>query len=171
MASLLCATSAGAQSTVLSQAGARGYSSLLQGACKYGNTGLRGILTTSTSPPVVSGANLRRRRTRERTWVRYRVELVDVNAGHSTLARSNWSSAIRVSERATRTWTGSTPFTTDWRGHYRLDVLIEWWTSKRRVGWRWHRLMSYGWFDQSGTGPWGPISSCHHFQVGLEPLP
>ena len=164
---VLCATPAQAQSTVLSGAGARGSSYVPEGRCKYGNTGLRGFLETSVAPPVVSGADRFRRRRRERTWVRYRVELVDANAGHGTLAGSDWSSWIFVGERATRTWPGSTSFTGDWRGNYRLDVLIEWWTSKARIGWRWHRLVSYGFVDQYNTGPYGPISSCHHFQVEL----
>jgi hypothetical protein len=164
---LLFASPAGAQSYVLNGSGARGSSSVSQGVCKYGNTGLRGILGTSVAPPVVSGANRRRRRARERTWVRYKAELVDVNAGHGTLAVSGWSGWIRVSEAARRTWTGTTGFTADWRGKYRVDVLIEWWTSQRRIGWRWHRVTRYGFFDQYNTGPYGPISSCHHFQVEL----
>jgi hypothetical protein len=161
------AASAEAQSYVLTGAGARGSSYLPEGRCKYGNTGLRGILDTGVAPPVVGGANVRARRRNERTWVRYRVELVDVNAGHATLITSNWSGWLRVSERATRTWTGFSAFAADWRGNYRLDVLIEWWTSKRRIGWRWHRLERYAFFDQYNTGPYGPISSCHHFQVEL----
>jgi hypothetical protein len=164
---LMCATQAEAQSNVLSGAGARGSSYVPEGRCKYGNTGLRGFLDTSVAPPVVSGANRFARRRSERTWVRYRVELVDANAGHATLVESSWSSWILVGERARRTWTGTSAFTGDWRGNYRLDVLVEWWTSSTRVGWRLHRLVSYDFFDQYNTGPYGPISSCHHFQVEL----
>ena len=164
---MLSATPAQAQSTVLSGAGARGSSYIPEGRCKYGNTGLRGFLDTSVGPPTVSGVNRRRRRRHERSWARYRVELVDVAAGHATLTTSAWSSWLSVREDVTRTWAGNTGFTADWRGNYRLDVLIEWWTSKRRIGWRWHRLLRYGFIDQYNTGPYGPISSCHHFQVEL----
>jgi hypothetical protein len=155
-----------AQSIVVSGSGYRGSSHVEAGACKYGNTGLRGTLTTTVAPPTVSGVNMRRRRG-ERSWARYAVFLVDANNGHRKLQASSWSGWLRVRERVKSTWTGSTAFVADWQGNYRADVVIEWWNATRRVGRRKHRVTSYWWYDQYGTGPYGPVSSCHHLQVEL----
>lgn len=157
-----------AQSVVIGGEGWRGSSYVPQGGCKYGNTGLNGFLETSVAAPTVSGANVHRRRRSERSLVRYAVWIVDAADGHATLASSNWSSWVRVSERQRLTWGGApTAFVGDWRGNYRLDLRIEWWRSGRRIGWRAHRVDSYNWFDQYNTGPYGPVSSCHHLQVEL----
>jgi hypothetical protein len=167
LVALLCSVPAAAQADVLAAKGKRGRSAVPTGHCKYGNTGLRGFLTTSVRPPVVTGANLRRRRRNDRTSVRYAVYLVDATNGHRTLEVSNWSGWLRVREATRATWSGTTSFTYDWSGNYRVDLRVEWWKAGRRVGWRAHRVTSYQFFDQYNAGPYGPISSCHHFQVEL----
>jgi hypothetical protein len=155
-----------AQAGVIGGQGWRGASSVFDGRCKYGNTGLRGFLEIAIPPPSVTGANVRRRQRGERSLARYAVWLLDANTG-TTLLVSNWSAWIRVREGTTGTWTGNTAFTADWRGNYRLELRIEWWRSNRRIGWRAHSVDRYQFFDQYNTGPYGPIGTCHHFQVEL----
>jgi hypothetical protein len=156
---------ASAHGGIVGQGGKRGKSTIYRGDCKYGNNGLRGFLTTSAPSPSVTGANLRRRR-KDYTYVRFAVWLRDASGG-GVLQASSWSSWIRVSDRSgLRTWRGGTEFPPhDWRGNYRLEIGIEWWTSRRRVGWRNAVLTSYNFYDQYNVGPFGPLASCHHTQV------
>jgi hypothetical protein len=150
-----------ASAEVLTTRGKHGASSTSRGGdCWYRNTGLRGYLVTRVWPPTVTGANLRRRH-KDRTWVHYRAELVDAADGHRTLASTGYSSWLRVREGRRRTWSGLTSLDADWRGSYRIDVLVEWWNRTRRVGYRWHRVKAYNYYDEYNVGPFGPFSSCY----------
>jgi hypothetical protein len=149
-----------AYASQLSARGKTGASSVLRGSCTYGVFGPRGILTVGVAPPIVSGANTKRRTRRERTYVRYRVEVTDASRGYATLTSSSWSSKILVRQNGSRTWTGTTFLQMDWRGSYGADVLIEWRTSRRRVGWRWHRLTAFSYYDHYNRGPFGPFTYC-----------
>ena len=144
----------------LNAKGKTGSSAVFRGSCKYGVFGPRGILTVGVAPPTVSGANTKRRTGRERTYVRYRVEITDASRGYATIASSSWSSKILVRQNQSRTWTGTTFFDMDWRGSYGADVLIEWRSSRRRVGWRWHRITAFDYYDQYNRGPHGPFAYC-----------
>ena len=144
----------------LNARGKTGSSSLVRGSCTYGVFGPRGVLTVGIAPPTVSGANTRRRTRRERTYVRYRAEVTDAARGYATLTSSSWSSKIRVRQNQSRTWTGTTFIQMDWRGSYGADVLVEWWNSKRRVGWRWHRITAFDYYDHYNRGPFGPFTYC-----------
>jgi hypothetical protein len=59
----------------------------------------------------------------------------------------------------------------DWRGNYGVDIRVEWWNSKRMVGWRTYRLSAFQYFDQYNVGPFGPLSSCYkyHDYYGADP--
>jgi hypothetical protein len=160
MPSLALAVPALASAEVLNGEGKRGRSSTSRGDCWYRNTGLRGFLITRTRPPTATGANLRRRH-RDRSWVHYRAELVDAAYGYRTLATTDWSPWIRVRERRRRTWSGLISFEADWRGSYRIDVLVEWWNRTRKVGYRWHRVTAYDYFNQYDVGPFGPFATCY----------
>ena len=144
----------------LNSKGKTGSSTVFRGSCTYGVFGPRGILTVGVAPPVVSGANTKRRTRRERTYVRYRVEVTDAFRNYATLTTSGWSSRILVRQNRSRTWSGTTFLQMDWRGSYGADVLIEWRTSRRRVGWRWHRVTAFDYYDHYNRGPHGPFSYC-----------
>ncbi len=141
----------------------RGKATVYQARCKYGVFGPRGVLQVGTRPPLVSGANTKRRTRRERTRVRYRVSVTDAFQGFGTLVTSGWSDFIRVRQSQRRTWTGFTSWDMEWRGNYGLDVRIEWWNSRRRVGWRDYRINAFQFFNQYNAGPFGPISSCYKY--------
>lgn len=145
----------------LSAGGKTGSSAVLRGSCKYGVFGPRGILTVGVAPPTVRGANTKRRTRREGTYVRYRVEVTDATRDYATLTSSGWSSRILVRQNQSRTWSGTTFLEMDWRGSYGADILIEWWNSKRRVGWRWHRLPAFYYYDHYNRGPYGPFAYCY----------
>jgi hypothetical protein len=144
----------------LNAKGKTGTSTVVRGTCKYGVFGPRGVLTVGVAPPIVSGANTKRRTRRERTYVRYFVEVTDASRGYTTLTRSGWSSKILVRQNRTRTWSGATLLPMDWQGSYGADVFIEWRTSRRRVGWRWERVAAFDYYDQYNRGPHGPFSYC-----------
>jgi len=148
---------------VLGASGKRGAAIVHQARCKYGVFGPRGVLQVGARPPVVRGANTRRRTRRERTSVRYRVYITNVFAGNTTLVASEWSGFIRVRQSQRRTWPGFTSFDMEWRGNYGVDIRIEWWNSKRMIGWRAYRINSFQFYDQYNAGPFGPISSCYKY--------
>jgi len=95
--------------------------------------------------------------------VRYRVEVTDAARDYATIKNSDWSSFIVVRQNQSRTWTGTASWNMDWRGSYGADVLIEWWNSRRRVGWRWHRTPSFGYYDHYNRGPYGPFQYCFRY--------
>jgi len=140
----------------------RGKATIWQGKCKYGVFGPRGVLQVGVPAPRVSGANTRRRTRRERTYVRYRVYVTNAFSG-ATLATSSWSAFIRVRQSGTGTWSGPTTFDMEWRGNYGADIRIEWWNSKRMVGWGAYRTAAFQFYDQYNVGPFGPISSCYKY--------
>jgi hypothetical protein len=145
----------------LNAKGKRGTSTVYEGTCAYRVFGPRGILRVVAETPSVTGANTRRGTRREKTWVRHKVEVVDVGSGHATLTSSGWSDWIRVAQNRSRTWPGRTEFDMDWRGAYDTDILIEWHNARRRVGWRWERVSRFNYYDQYNTGPYGPFSYCY----------
>lgn len=147
----------------LSARGKTGFSAVLRGSCTYGVFGPRGILTVGVAPPTVSGANTKRGTRRERTHVRFRVEVTDASRGYATITSSSWSSKISVRQNRSRTWTGTTFLEMDWRGSYGADVLVEWWNSRRRVGWRWHRIAAFDYYDHYNRGPHGPLAYCFRY--------
>ena len=144
----------------LSARGKTGSSATLRGSCTYGVFGPRGILTVGVAAPIVTGANTKRRTRRERTYVRYRVEVTDASRDYATITSSGWSSKILVRQNQSRTWSGTTFLEMDWRGSYGADVLVEWWSSRRRLGWRWHRVAAFDYYDHYNRGPYGPFSYC-----------
>lgn len=151
------------QVTFIGGAGKRGTASLWQGSCKYRIFVRTGLLTVGVPAPTVSGANTRRRTRRERTLVRYRVDVTDAFNNFSPLS-SSWSGFIRVRQAEKLTWTGApTTFEMDWRGNYGADIRIEWWNPNRLIGWRTYRLSAFQYFDQYNVGPFGPISSCYKY--------
>jgi hypothetical protein len=148
---------------VIGAVGKPGAATTWQGTCKYGVFGPRGVLQVGVPAPDVSGANTRRGTRRERTYVRYRVDATDALSDFATLAASAWSGYIRVRQSETRSWSGLTIFDMDWQGNYGADISIEWWNSKRRIGWRVYRTRAFGFYDQYNVGPYGPISSCYKY--------
>lgn len=155
----------GGQLEVLGAKGKRGSATVYQGRCKYGVFGPRGVLQVGEYPPLVSGANTRRRTRRERTRVRYRVKITNALNGYTPIATSSWSSFIRVRQNQRKTWNGFTGWDMDWQGGYGLDVRIEWWNSRRRIGWRTYRLNAFQFYDQYNRGPYGPITYCYKYTV------
>jgi hypothetical protein len=152
-----------ASASELDARGKTGSSIVGKGTCVYRVFGPNGTLTVGVASPAVSGANTTRRTRRERTYVRHRVEVTDASRNYATLTSSSWSSKILVRQNGARTWSDPTFLRMDWRGSYGADVLIEWWTSKRRVGWRWHRLTAFDYFDHYDRGPYGPFGYCHRY--------
>ena len=153
----------GAPGSTLGGSGKRGRSAIGQGSCKYGVSGPVGFLRVAVAPPSVSGANTKRGTRRERTYVRYRVYVTDANRDNATLQVSGWSSSIAVRQSGWRSWAGITTFDMDWRGNYGADIRIEWWNSRRMIGWRAHRLSAFAFYDQYNVGPFGPLSSCYKY--------
>jgi hypothetical protein len=154
------------QVTIIGGAGKRGTATLWQGTCKYRIFVRTGLLVVGVPTPTVTGANTRRRTRRERTFVRYRVDATDAFNDFSRLVTSSWSDYIQVRQSETGTWTGEpTTFDMDWRGNYGADIRVEWWNSKRMIGWRVYRLSAFQFFDQYNVGPFGPISSCYKYTV------
>ena len=152
-----------AHAGVIGGAGQRGASIVGQGTCKYGVFGPRGVLQVGVAQPAVSGANTRRGTRRERTWIRYRVFVTDAFRDFATVATSSWSDFIRLRQSDGGTWSSPTILDMDWRGNYGADVRIEWWNSKRMIGWRAHRVTEFLFYDQYDVGPFGPISSCYKY--------
>lgn len=57
-------------------------------------------------------------------------------------------------------------FSAAWDGApYWIDVRVEWWTSKRQIGWEAHRIYRYLYTDEYNAGPYGPFSSCYRVQA------
>ncbi len=158
VAALALALPTAASASVGSGTGKYGYSAVPEGFCQYGWIQQGGLLQLTAGPPVIQGANLRRRKRNEWTMVRYLVTLVDL-AG-TQLNATGWSNWQWVRERSTVTWPGSNWFQADWRGFYRLGYFVEWATAKRRVGTYYHLVDTYKYEDQYGAGPYGPLSSC-----------
>jgi hypothetical protein len=156
---LALAVAAPASAYDLIDRGKTGRSAAKVGSCKYGVYGPNGILTVGIDSPVVTGANTRRRTRRERTWVRYRVDVTNAGGSYETLMESGYSDFFRVRQNKRYSLPGST-FNMDWRSYYGADVLIEWWNSTRRIGYRWHRLEQFLYFDNYNRGPWGPFPNC-----------
>lgn len=124
--------------------------------------GTRGILKVGVVAPAVTGANTRARTRRERTYVRYRVDVTNASPSYDTVFSSGWSTWLYLRQSDA----GSLPardFGMDWRGYYGADVLIEWWNSKRRVGFRWHRFEKFLYIDHYNRGPWGPFPNCSRY--------
>jgi hypothetical protein len=159
---LALAVASQASAYTLNAAGKTGRSAAKNGTCKYGVYGTQGILTVGISSPTLTGANTRRRTRRERTRVRYRVDVTNASANYETVLSSGWSGWFYV--RQSR-WASLPPsfFDMDWRGYYGADVLIEWWNSRRRVGFRWHRLEKFLYVDHYNRGPWGPFPNCNRY--------
>jgi hypothetical protein len=156
---LVLAVAPQASAFELNDRGKTGGSAAEKGSCKYGVFGPRGILTVGITPPAVRGANTRRGTRREKTYVRYRVDITNAAGNYETIYSSGWSgfSGVRQSQAISL---GGSSFNMDWQGNYGADVLIEWWNSRRRIGWRWHRLEEFLYVDHYNRGPWGPFSSC-----------
>jgi hypothetical protein len=140
--------------------GKTGGSAAEKGTCKYGVFGTRGILKVGVVSPAVTGANTRRRTRRERTYVRYRVDVTNAAANHDTILSSGWTKWLSVRQSDVISLPPSY-FDMDWRGSYGADVLIEWWNARRKIGFRWHRLEEFLYTDHYNRGPWGPFGYCH----------
>ncbi len=158
---LAVAAPAARASSVIGSGGKLGASLVGQGTCKYGVFGPNGVLTVGVPSPAVSGADTRRRTRRERTWVRFRVSVTDAFQGSAPIQTSGWSAWRHVRQSGSAGWPAPTFFDLDWRGNYGADLEVEWWSSKRMVGWRTHRLTTFGFYDQYDAGPFGPIASCY----------
>jgi hypothetical protein len=159
----LAAAAPASAHVVLGGSGLRGASIVGQGTCKYGVFGPRGVLQVGIPSPAVSGANTRRGTRRERSYVRYRVFLTDASNNFATLQTSGWSGWLRLRQSTASGWSTPTFFDMDWRGNYGADVRIEWWSSRRMIGWRAHRLTSFGFYNQYDVGPMGPLASCFKY--------
>ncbi len=146
----------------LSDRGKTGRSWAATGTCKYGVFGPRGILTVGVDSPRVTGANTRRRTRRERTFVRYLVDVTNAASNHDTIFSSGWSEWFRL-RQSQKVYLPGSAFDMEWQGYYGADVLIEWWNSTRRVGFRWHRLERFRYIDHYGRGPWGPFPNCNRY--------
>jgi hypothetical protein len=105
-------------------------------------------------PPQVTGTSTRA----GAEWVRYAVWLVDL-AGN-TVSVSSWSIWLGAGDSTWSTWTGETAFTADWRGNYRLVVLIEWWDQTTRLASQVRRIDEYTYIDEWNTAWGGPFTSC-----------
>ncbi|HZG49493.1 MAG TPA: hypothetical protein VEY90_08235 [Thermoleophilaceae bacterium] len=158
---LVLAVAPQADAYVLVSAGKTGRSSSASGTCKYGVFGPSGVLTVGVNQPWVTGANTRRWTSSEMTWVRYRVD-VTAASNYATVLESGWSGWFAVRQRQSR-YLPPSAFQMDWRGYYGADVLIEWWTRYRRVGYRWHRLESFRYIDNYNRGQWGPFPNCNRW--------
>ena len=158
---LALAVASQADASVLASVGKMGRSWSASGTCKYGVFGPRAVLTVGVDQPAVTGANTRRRTRRETTWVRYLVDVTDAS-NYATVLRSGWSGWFAVRQTQVR-YLPPSAFEMDWRGYYGADVLIEWWTRYRRVGYRWHRLESFGYIDNYNRGRWGPFPNCNRW--------
>ena len=145
---------------VLGGAGKRGKATIWRGTCKYGFFSPQGVLQVGVLAPSVSGANTRRGTRRERTYVRFRVWVTNAFNG-ATVTTSGWSDFVRVRQSGRRSWPAPTVFTMRWEGNYGTDIRVEWWNSKRRIGWRAYRTRTFGYWDQYSRGPFGPLSSCY----------
>jgi hypothetical protein len=146
---------------VVGTSGKTGVATTYQGSCRYLMFPSRGILRVGVPAPSVSGANTRRRTRRESTYVRYRVHLTEAYS-RGLLATSSWSDFTRIRQSQMRSWSGpETILDGEWSSIYGADVHIEWWNSKRRVGWRTYRTQAFQFFDQYNTGPFGPITHCY----------
>jgi hypothetical protein len=148
---------------VIGAAGKNGAATTWQGTCNYRIFGPRGVLQVGVPAPDVSGANTRRGTRRERTFVRYRVFATDAFSNFATLVASSWSGYIRVRQSETRSWSSPTSFDMEWRGNYGADIRIEWWNSRRMIGWRAYRTTAFAFYDQYNVGPYGPLSSCYKY--------
>lgn len=146
----------------LNARGLTGRSVAEKGTCRYGVFGPNGVLTVGVSPPAVTGANTRRYTRRERTYVRSRVDVTNAAGSYETVLSSGWSKWLYLRESQAASLP-PTFFDMNWQGYYGADVLIEWWTSKRRVGFRWHRLEEFLYTDNYNRGPWGPFPSCYRY--------
>jgi hypothetical protein len=146
----------------LNAGGKTGRSVAEKGTCKYGVFGPRGVLTVGVTSPAVTGANTRRRTRRERTYVRYRVDVTNASANYETLFSSGWSKWLRLRQSDAASMPPAF-FDMQWQGHYGADVLIEWWNSRRRIGFRWHRLEEFLYVDHYNRGPWGPFTYCSRY--------
>jgi hypothetical protein len=157
----LCAAPPAAADHVVGTSGKTGVATTYQGSCRYMMFPSRGILRVGVSAPSVSGANTRRRTRRESTYVRYRIHLTAAYS-FALLATSTWSDFIPIRQSQMRTWSGpETILDGEWSGIYGADVHIEWWNSKRRVGWRTYRTTAFRYFNQYNAGPFGPITYCY----------
>jgi hypothetical protein len=146
----------------LGAGGKTGKSGAELGTCKYGVFGTRGILTVGIGSPLVTGANTRRGTSREQTWVRYRVDVTNAGGSYETLLASTYSSFFPVRQNQ-QTSLPVSSFNMDWQAYYGADVLIEWWNSRRRIGYRWHRLEQFFYVDHYNRGPWGPFPNCNRW--------
>jgi hypothetical protein len=160
VAALSLAVAGQASAYELIARGKTGRSVAKKGTCKYGVFGPRGVLMVGISAPVVTGANTRRRVRGERTFVRYLVDVTNAAGSNETVLRSGWSPWFSVRQGQ---WASLPPssFDMDWRAYYGADVLIQWWTSRRKLGFRWHRLEEFLYTDNYNRGPYGPFSSCY----------
>ena len=159
----LLAVAAPASAYRLNDGGRTGRSVAEEGTCKYGVFGTNGILTVTVAQPAVTGADTRARTRSERTRVRYRIEVTDAGSNFYTILSSGWSAWTWVRQSTAVSLPLLPSFDMQWQGYYGADVLIEWWNSKRRVGFRWHRLERFLYVDHYNRGPWGPFPNCNRW--------
>lgn len=131
-----------------------GQNAIFPASCKYGSAPFPGYLRVSTRPPNVMGAPARP----GPEWVRYAAWLVDP-AGN-TVSVSSWSGWLQAGDGTWATWTGETSFTADWRGNYRIEFRIEWWSQSSRIAWQVRRITDYYYIDEWNTSWGGPFPSC-----------
>lgn len=152
-----------AEAAVYAGGGKRGRVSLPTARCDYRVFVRSGVLQVTSAAPTVKGPNIRAGRI-DRRWARYRLFLMN-NAGR-VIQTSTYSAWLRVRDDRWKTWSGSTMFSAAWDGApYWIDVRVEWWNSKRQIGWEAHRIYRYLYTDEYNAGPYGPFSSCYRVQA------
>ena len=93
-------------------------------------------------------------------WVRIRAFVVNASTG-ATVTSSGYSSWSYATDTTPATWSGTTNFSLNGNGNYRVDHRIEYWNSTTQVGWAADRITRYRLINSYGAGI-GTFGSCSY---------
>jgi hypothetical protein len=160
----LCGAASSAEAAIFAGGGNFGPYTGGNATCRskiFGRT--HGVELIAPSPRVWAhnahaGAN------NDAAWIRIRAFAVNARTGATVLA-AGYSSWVRATDVTPATW-GSTSFSLNGDGTYRVETRIEWWNSTRQTAWVADRTTRYTLVNQYGVNM-GVGGFCSY--VGLMP--
>lgn len=156
----LLSLNAPAQAAIYAAGGNWGPYTQADATCRSRIYGTSKVVDLTVPAPRVFAKNVYAGSGNDWAWVRIRAFVVDANTG-ATVTSSGYSAWSYATDTAPATWSGTTNFSLNGNGNYRVDHRIEYWNSTVQVGWAADRINRFRLINSYGTSI-GTFGSCSY---------
>jgi len=156
----LVSLNAPAQAAIYAAGGTWGPYTQADATCRSKIYGTSKVVDMSVPAPRVYARNVRTGAGNDWAWVRIRAFVVNASTG-AVVTSSGYSSWSYATDAAPATWSGTTNFSLNGNGNYRVDHRIEYWNSTVQVGWAADRINRFRLINSYSTSI-GTFGSCSY---------